>query len=168
MIDAYLEVLELAYFEVGEAFKGLGDENVWKRPADGLLSIGELAGHIAYWEAVRLAGEGEDRPPDLEKCHVKSLLIDARFSYYPSTLSIPPSEQQLAMTTEQVGSELLRIHKESVAYFKSKNPDLNTFASGHPQFKYSEYLKYAIFHVSYHTGQMYSVRHLLGEVTPDN
>ena len=61
MMEAYLKVLELGYFEVKEAFEGLADENVWKRPAEGLLSVGELAGHIAYWEAVRLAGEGGDR-----------------------------------------------------------------------------------------------------------
>lgn len=42
MLDAYLQVLELDFFEIGEAFGGLADENVWKRPAEGLLSVGEL------------------------------------------------------------------------------------------------------------------------------
>src|SRR5438034_11196433 len=98
MIEAYLSCLELGYFEIGEAFKGLADENVWKRPAEGLLSVGELAGHIAYWEAIRLAGEGED----LTKCKVTSPLIDPRFRYYPVTVVTPPSEQHLAMTAEQV------------------------------------------------------------------
>ncbi|MEO7717047.1 MAG: hypothetical protein ABIY70_12660 [Capsulimonas sp.] len=48
MTEAYLEVLDLGYFEAPFAFEGLADENVWKRPAPGLLSVGELAGHIAY------------------------------------------------------------------------------------------------------------------------
>src|SRR6266849_1997631 len=109
MIEAYLEALDLGYFEVKFAFEGLADEHVWKRPAEGLLSVGELAGHIAYWEAVRLAGEGgEPTPeangvaltPDLTKCRVRSLLIDPRFEYYPTTLATPPSEQHLAMTAE--------------------------------------------------------------------
>src|SRR5205807_8520445 len=71
MVEAYLSVLELGHYELKIAFEGLADENVWKRPAEGLLSVGELAGHIAYWEAVRLAGEGGDSdegapgaPPD--------------------------------------------------------------------------------------------------------
>ena len=58
MVEVYLRLLEQGYDEVKFAFEGLADNNVWKRPAEGLLSVGELAGHIAYWEAVRLAGEG--------------------------------------------------------------------------------------------------------------
>ena len=71
MMDAYLDVLELAHFEVKEAFGGLKDENVWKRPAEGLLSVGELAGHMAYWEAARLAGEGDEADPHASKSRVR-------------------------------------------------------------------------------------------------
>ena len=73
MVEAYLGVLELAYFEVQVAFEGLADENVWKRPTEGRLSVGELAGHIAHWEAVRLVGEGGEPEPDLAKCQVRRL-----------------------------------------------------------------------------------------------
>jgi uncharacterized damage-inducible protein DinB len=165
MTAAYLEALEMGYFEVQEAFKGLADENVWKRPADGLLSIGELAGHIAYWEAIRLAGEGED----LATCRVSSPLIDNRFRYYQPTLAMTPAEQHLAMTAEQVCRELVRVHEETIADFKAHNPDPASHIPGCPTgFTYGEYLKYAVFHVAYHTGQIYSARHLLGEETPDN
>jgi len=186
MVEAYLGVLELAYFEVKVAFEGLADENVWKRPTEGLLSVGELAGHIAYWEAVKLAGEGGEPEPDLAqcrvssplidhrfddlaKCRVSSPLIDHRFAYYPTTIANPPSEQHRAMTAEQVCRELVRVHEEAVAHFKARNPDLaSTPAGWPPNHTYGEFLKYAVFHVSYHAGQMYSVRHLLGEETPDN
>lgn len=172
MVEAYLQVLDLGYFEVKEAFLGLADEHVWKRPAEGLLSVGELAGHIAYWEAARLAGEGnsgEHLEPDLEKCRVSSPLIDHRFGYYPTTIVTPPSEQHLAMTAEEVCRELLRVHEEAVAYFKTRNADLESTAPGWPpNYTYGEFLKYATFHVAYHTGQMYPARHLLGEKTPDN
>jgi hypothetical protein len=165
MIEAYLAALELGYFEVKEAFAGLADEHVWKRPAAVLLSVGELAGHHAFWEAVRLAGDG----PDPAQCRVSSPLIDRRFRYYPETLATPPSEQHLAMTAEQVCRELLRVHEEVVAHFKRLNPDPDTRIPGCPTgFTYGEYLKYAVFHIAYHTGQMYSVRHLLGETPPDN
>jgi hypothetical protein len=165
MVEACLQLLEQGYYEVKFAFEGLADENVWKRPAEGLLSVGELAGHIAYWEAVRLAGEGEDT----EQCRVRSPLIDSRFRYHPMTLGNPPSEQHLAMTAEQVCRELLRVHDESVAHFKALHPDPDTRIPGCPTgFTYGEYLGYAVFHISYHAGQMYSARHLLGEGTPDN
>ena len=169
MVEAYLEVLELTYFEVQEAFKGLADAHVWQRPADGLLSVGELAGHIAYWEAVRLAGDGRQNTPlDQQTSMVSSPLIDGRFCYYPMTLAHLPSEAQRAMTAEQVCRELLRVHEEGVAHFKALSPDLDSAAPGSPQFTYREYLKYASFHVAYHTGQIYTARHLLGEETPDN
>lgn len=169
MVEAYLRVLELGYYEVTFAFEGLADENVWKRPAEGVLSIGELAGHIAYWEAVKLAGEGGEPEPDLAKCRVSSPLIDPRFRYYPTTSTTPPSQQHLAMTAEQVCGELLRVHEEAAAHFKALNPDLESCSPGWPPpYNYGEFLRYAAFHVSYHTGQMFSARHMLGEETPDN
>jgi hypothetical protein len=169
MVEAYLRVLELGYYEVTFAFEGLADEDVWKRPAPGLLSVGELAGHIAYWEAVKLAGGEGGEPPDLAKCRVSSPLVDHRFGYYPTTIATPPSEQHRAMTAQQVCQELLRVHEEAVAHFKALNPDLDSGAPGWPpNYTYGEFLRYAAFHVAYHTGQMYSARHLLGEETPDN
>jgi len=168
MLQTYLDTLDLCYFEVTEAFKGLADENVWKRPADGLLSVGELAGHVAYWEAVRFAGEGNDGSArDLSTCKVKSPLLDPRFAYYTTTIDTQPSEAHLAMTGAQVLEELLRVHQESMAFLKAWNPDLGSKAP-HWHSDYNELIKYVIFHVAYHTGQMYSARHLLGEETPDN
>ncbi len=165
MVEACLKLLGLGYYELKIAFEGLSDENVWKRPAPGLLAVGELAGHMAFWEAVRLAGDG----PDPAKCRVTSPLIDARFSYYPVTIGTAPSEHHLAMTAEQVCTELVRVHAEALACFRSLNPDPQTRIPGCPTgFTYGEYLEYAVFHTAYHTGQIYSVRHLLGEETTDN
>lgn len=169
MVETYLDLLELTYFEIKIAFEGLADENVWKRPAEGLLSIGELAGHVAYWEAMRLAGEPDEGAPSQVKCPISSPLLDPRFRYYPVTLAQPPSEQHLAMTTDQVCSELGRVHEEAIAHFKARNPELDSRAPGLPaNFTYREYLKYLIFHVSYHAGQMYTARHLLGDTPTDN
>jgi hypothetical protein len=165
MIEACLKLLDLGYYELKIAFEGLADEHVWRRPAPGLLSIGELAGHHAFWEAMRLAGEGTDP----EQCRVKSPLIDARFRYYPVTLENPPSEQHLAMTAGDVCRELVRVHEEAVAHFRALNPDPTARIPGCPTgFTYGEFLEYAVFHVAYHTGQIYTARHLLGEETPDN
>jgi len=171
MLDTYLKALDLCYFEVTEAFRGLADEHVRVRPTSTLLSIGELAGHIAYWEAVRFAGEAEDggSERDLSTCKVKSPLLDPRFGYFPMTLATSPSEEHLAMSGEQVCSELLRIHKEAMTYLVALNPNLeNPAPHWGPQSKYEDLLRYVAFHIAYHTGQMYSVRHLLGETPPDN
>jgi uncharacterized damage-inducible protein DinB len=63
----------------------------------------------------------------------------------------------------------LRVHEEAIAHFVAVNPDLTNTAPGWPpNYTYGEFLKYATFHVSYHTGQMFSVRHLLAEETPGN
>jgi len=175
--EAYLKVLDVGYFEVQEAFQGLADENVWKRPAEVLLSVGELAGHIAYWEAVRLAGEGlvsvaaagGELLPDLAKCRVSGPFIDHRFMYYPITLAHPPEEQHLVMTADQVRQELVRVHEEAVAHFRALSPDLESEPLGKPSDQtYGNSLRYLAFHVAYHTGQIYTARHLLGEQTPDN
>lgn len=165
MNEASLKQLELGFYEVQFAFEGLADEHVWKRPVPNLLSVGELAGHHAYWEAIRLAGDGED----LTKCAISSPLVDKRFRYYPDTLATTPTELQLTMTAKQVYEELLRVHEAAVAYLKELNPGPDTPIPGDANgFTYDAFLNYAAFHIAYHTGQMYSVRHLLAESTPDN
>lgn len=172
MLETYLDLLELDYFEISEAFKTLTDENVWKRPADTLLSVGELVGHICYAEASRL-GSGGDRDDDAatntDNCRVTSPLIDSRFEYYPNTVATSPSKEHLAMTANDVFQELMRVHTESVAVFREKNPDLDKGEPDWPEgMTHKENLKYLIFHMAYHTGQIYSVMHLLGEKTVNN
>lgn len=169
MLETYIDLLDLCYFEVTEAFKDHADENVWKRPHDGLLSVGELAGHIAYGEASRFAGDAPDGSCDREltNSRIKSPLLDPRFRYYSVTRDILPTDEQRQLTAAQVESELIRIHNECMEFLRAYNPDLESNAP-HWGSTYKELLKYLVFHISYHTGQMYSVRHLLGEETPDN
>lgn len=161
MLEHYLTLLELDYFEAPFAFEGLADENVWKRPAEGLLSIGELAGHIAHNEAMRLAATAEG-------CLVQSPLIDERFAYHPKTIAQPPTDAQRAMGAAAVCAEMLRVHRESVARLRERDPDPADVPPGMPEWTYGESLKYTVFHVAYHVGQMYSARHLLGDIPPDN
>jgi len=73
------------------------------------------------------------------------------------------------MTGVQVLGELLRVHQEAMEHLKALNPDLDSPAPHwSPKSNYGELLRYVAFHIAYHTGQMYTVRHLLGEETPDN
>ncbi len=169
MVEAYLEILEEGYYEAKIAFEGLADENVWKRPTPTLLSIGEIAGHMAFWEASRFAGVGGDPLPDPAKCRIASPLIDQRFAYYTHSLGQSLTPMHLAMTAEQVCAELVRVHTEAVAYFKADAPDLDGHPPGwSPNWTYRAFVTYLAFHVAYHTGQMYTVRHLLGDTPTDN
>jgi hypothetical protein len=167
MLDIYLNILNEGWRELKFAFDGLADDHVWKRPAEGLLSVGELGGHIAHWEAVRLAGELAKPWPDLTLCRIKSPLIHEHFRYYPLTLAGTPAPEHLAMTAAEVSAELTRIHEEGVAYLKAVNPDLDSNPPG-IGWTYRYTLTYMSFHVAYHTGQIYTARHLLGEKPPDN
>ncbi len=169
MLETYLACLDLGYFEVTEAFKNLPDELVWVRPADGLLSIGELAGHIAYWEAARFGGDTPDggSSRDLSNCRIQSPLLAEQFGYYTSNIPQLPTVAHRSLTAAQVQAELLRVHAEAMAFLKERNPAM-TDKAPYWYSNFGDLLKYMIFHVSYHTGQMYSVRHLLGDTTPDN
>lgn len=169
MLDVYLEISKESYFELTEGFRGLADEHVWRRPGDGLLSIGEIAGHVAYWQAVKFAGEMGPAGPDLTKCRVSSPLIDHRFRYYQTTLAAAPSPEHLAMTASQVCAEVVRVYTESIDHFRAANPALDACPPGWPpKYSYRALLTYAPIHVAYHTGQIYSARHLFGEQPPDN
>lgn len=165
MLDAYVSILELDYFEITEALKGLADENVWKRPAPGLLSVGELVGHIVYWETLRFAGNGRD----VADCKVQSPLIDDRFRYYTTSLEVSLGAEHFALGAEALSAEILRVHRETMAHLRELDPAMDGQLPGWTDnWTVGEALKYTIFHVAYHTGQIYSVRHLLGETPPDN
>lgn len=165
MLETYLGILDLCYFEIGEAFTGLADGNVWKRPAENLLSIGEIAGHIALWDALRLSSDASEWHPNPANCPLESPFLDPRFAYYPATLASEPSETHQAMTAAEVLEELQRLHASAVAILRERKPDIG---ATDPPNHFAEYLKYGAFHSSYHTGQIYTVRHLLGETTQDN
>lgn len=164
MLATYLNLLELGYFELGEALTGLQDENLWQRPHPTCLSVGELAAHMAYAQAVRLAGEGRD----LAKSKIQSPLLYQSLVYYPYIIESSPPAEALALTADQLRQETFRILKESTDYLRALNPDLDSLVPGLDGLTHEENLKYMVFHIAYHTGQIYSTRHLLGEQTPEN
>ncbi|CAN5544694.1 hypothetical protein BH11ARM1_BH11ARM1_08590 [soil metagenome] len=164
-LDLIIAAWEVSHWEFTLAFEGLSDENLWKRPHPTLLSIGELAGHVAYYDAVRFTGPGPDTKPDLSLVKVQSPLIDARFTYYLANINEPVV---LNLTTAEVVAELKRINDEAKAVIASEARDSDDKIPGFPDDTWGKTLEYQIFHVAYHTGQAYSVRHLLGDTPPDN
>lgn len=152
-INALTAAWDEAHWEFTLAFEGLTDEDLWKRPHPSLLSVGELAGHVAYHEA-SMADGGT----------VQSPLVDKRFNYYDDHAKNPVL---LDLTVQQVLDELKRVHqaaKEGIAQVQ----DFNATVPWRNDATWYQVLQYGAFHVAYHCGQAYSVRHLLGHETTDN
>ncbi len=155
-MDAKIEALVKAWdegaWEFTLVFEGLSDADLWKRAHPGLLSIGELAGHVAYWDAVIVQGG------------VESPLNDKAFGYYPDQLA---HEVRKNLTVAQVLEELKNVHDAAKAEVM-KVTDLDEKVPWRDDWTWGACLRYRVFHVAYHCGQAYSVRHLMGHTTTDN
>jgi len=143
-----------AHWEMGEALKGLPDEDVWKRPHPRLLSVGELAAHVAYWESVSFLGEGFESP-----------LVTAAARYYTSHVGEPFT---LDLSAEEVTNEVKRVHEACEAEWTAHPHDSEEPNPHREGWTWEFVMEYQAFHLAYHTGQMYSVRHLMGHETVDN
>jgi hypothetical protein len=156
-----IEAWDEGHREFAIALGGLSDDDLWTRAHPRLLSVGELAGHVAYWQAVWVLGGGNDRP-DLEQLPIKSPLLDHAFRYYTSNVD---HAFKVELGTTQVLAEVARIHEAAKEALAGKAKD-----DAYPgQWGTWGYLvQYQAFHIAYHTGQAYSVRHLLGHETEDN
>lgn len=164
---AYLQQLITAWDEAQSefslAFKGLADEKAWVRPHPALLSIGELAGHVAFyenWTAVGAWGEieGQDLP-------LESFLGDRAFSYYTPQLA---NQVILEVGSEAIANEVKRVHEFARAAVIELNPQLTDPLPSNERVTWQMFMNYRIFHAAYHAGQAYSVRHLLGDTPEDN
>lgn len=151
--DLLLKALDTAHWEMGEAFKGLPDDDVWRRAHPKLLSIGELAAHVGYWEAQSFIGEFE------------SPLTDGLAKYYTTNVDAPFTKP---LGAEQVYDELKRIHQACKAAFLAEPRNPGDKCPTRQDWTWGGLVEYQVFHLSYHTGQMYSVRHLMGHQTVDN
>ena len=158
-LELLISALDEGHRELVIALEGLPDEDVWRRPHENLLSVGEVVGHVAYWEGVRLASA-----PD-EGSTIASPLVDRAFRYYTGQLG---HSVALDLSSAQLIAEIQRVHAEARASLVATNPQLNDPFPGPFQSTWKDCLQYMAFHVAYHTGQIYSARHMFGHVTEDN
>ena len=149
------------HWEFTLAFEGLSNEDLWRRAHPKLLSIGELAGHIGYWEAMAIGGH----LPDEDPTKIKSPLFDKVFDYYTNEVDRPVV---LTLSVEDVLDELKHIHDAVKLTISEVNPNFNLPTPGSDNFTWIQFAQYQVFHVAYHTGQAFSVRHLMGHSTNDN
>jgi hypothetical protein len=161
-IATLVSVWDTAIWEFSLVFEGLEDADVWRRPDPKILSIGEIAGHVAYWEAMKSV---EPSPDNVNELPIKSPLLHQGVRYFTGNVSNPVD---LGLSAEVVKSELERIHaevKDSVLQLGHKPEDL---VAGTEGATWGFYFEYFGFHVAYHAGQAFSARHLMGHETTDN
>lgn len=145
--------VDSAIWEMGEAFGGLPDADVWVRVDPRLLSVGELASHVGCAFGNYFLEEFES-PLQVESTR-----------YYPNAIDNPLI---LEMGAAGVYEEVKRIYELAKAKFLADRPDLSATSSAREDWTWGYLVEYMAFHTAYHTGQMYSVRHLMGHETPDN
>jgi len=165
-LELLLKAWDSAIWEFTLVFEGLSDDDLWRRPHPKLLSVGELAGHVAYGAAVQTTEPPIDRTKNFqEQMLIKSPLVDPAFQYYSTEVDNPVT---LDLTTEEVLNELKRVHELSKAQVTRANRNYDDKIQGRYDWTWGYLVEYMGFHAAYHAGQAYSVRHLLGHTTTDN
>lgn len=165
-LELLLKAWDSAIWEFTLVFEGLSDDDLWRRPHPKLLSVGELAGHVAYGSAVNTAESSIDRDKDFQsQMPIKSPLVDPVFRYYLTEVDNPVT---LNLTTEEVLNELKRVHEAARAQVTKVDRNYDDKIEGRDDWTWGYTVEYQGFHAAYHAGQAYSVRHLLGHTTTDN
>lgn len=155
------------YFETDLMFEGLRPENLHRRPASNLLSISEHCAHLVRSEASivnrylfgQLEAEWADTP-----------MRKRLFGWPPTMLESPVDSELLRMSIHEVRAALLAEHDRCYDLAqKLELPAEHVFDDDWARCPtVGDRLKIAAYHVGYHMGQIYTVRHLLGEETPEN
>ena len=148
-----IKPLDSAIWEMSEVFDGLKDDDVWVRAHPRLLSIGELAAHVAFGEIKHLHKD------------FSSPFASDENAYYLYSVE---KTLVLAMTAQEVYEEVKRVHEACKEKFLTDRPDLSGKNPYRDEWDWSCTMEYMGFHIAYHTGQMYSVRHLMGHETNNN
>lgn len=160
-LPVLIEAWDEAHRELSIAIDGTPNGDLWRRAHPKLLSVGELGSHVAYWQAVWALGTG-DPNISLDSLPVRSPLLHPAFRYYTNSVG---AGIRLDMTTSDLQAEVMRLHeaaREAAATKENKSPYPGNWGT------WGNLVQYQAFHVAYHAGQVYSVRHLLGHETEDN
>lgn len=148
-----------AYWEFSLVFEELNDADLWVRPHANLLSIGEIACHVAYWLVTYANKFNTDGL-------LTSPLAIQSTCYYLHNVGTPV---QVDMGVQEVSAEVERIQKAAKSVFLAASPERDEpLAFDGPGRTFGEFADYMVFHVAYHTGQAFSVRHLMDHKTNDN
>jgi hypothetical protein len=156
-LDTQSQAWDSAHWEFSLVFEDFADEDLWRRADPQLLSVGELVAHVVYSQityANQLGGQ------------ISSPLSNKNARYYLTTVDNPVES---TLGVEEVVQELDRVQKAVKEIFMSVDKgrdDALPFRG--PGRTFGEFADDMLFHVAYHTGQAFSVRHLMGHKTNDN
>lgn len=153
--EALLKSLDLAVWELGEAFHDFPTQDFWVRPHPRLFSAGENAVHLCYFESLTFLG------PDFP-----SPLVELKVGYFTNHIEDAPTSS--AIEPAFAYEEIKRVHQVCIETFRSLEVTLEDINPYRSDWTWFESLRYMNFHFAYHTGQIYSVRHILGHETKDN
>lgn len=150
---------DAAHWEFSLVFEDLADEDLWRRADPRLLSVGELVCHLIYWQ-LNYANKLDPA------ANLDSPLRREGARYYLSSVDRPLC---LESTVAEAAAELDRVQKSVKAVFLASGLARDTpMPFEGPGRTMGEFADYMLFHVAYHTGQAFSVRHLMGHQTNDN
>ncbi len=162
-----IEAWHWMYFETDLLFEGLSEANLHRRPAPTLLSVSEHAAHVTRSEASifnrYLFGQSRD---SLDDC----LFRRPEFGWPPTMVEGPVNPELARLSVHEVKEEYLKQHARCYALAQTLElPADHGFDDDWTRVRtVRDRLRIAAYHVAYHAGQIYTVRHLLGEETPEN
>ncbi len=162
-----VEAWHWMYFETDLAFGGLSPQNLHRRPGPGLLAISEHVAHVVRSEASIInRGLFGQSPRQWEDC----LLRQPEFGWPPTMLEGPINPELERMSVDEVMDAYLRQHSRCYELAQTCHLSPDHVFKDHWErcTTVRDRLRIAAYHVAYHTGQIYSARHLLGEETPEN
>lgn len=163
-VEALVDAWEMAMWQFMLVFKGLRDEDLWVRPHPDLLSIGEIVCHVGLDEIQSMQEPALRHESDYATWPIQSPFLNRALYYYDKNLAEPVV---LALSVEEVKAELQRVHDEAKKVVLRKPRDLSDIIEGSDG-TWGGQLNYRIFHLAYHAGQAYSLRHMMGHDTANN
>lgn len=159
-LDSQSQAFDTACWEFSLVFEDLSDDDLWRRAAPSLLSVGELTCHMTY-ALVRFASKIDP------ECGLDSVMArEESVGYYLYSVDRPLA---LDLSVAEVAAEFDRVQKAAKAVFlacPAHREDALSFEG--PGRTFGDFADYMVFHIAYHTGQAFSVRHLMGHRTNDN
>lgn len=157
-LESQSQAWDSAHWEYTLVFENLADEDLWRRAHPNLLSVGELTAHVCYG----LLSHAQRYNPNFV---FESPLMAPQVRYYLHNVSQP---LVLPMTVAELEAEFDRVQKAAKAALLELDYTRETPMENGPGDTFGQLADYMVFHVAYHTGQAFSVRHLMGHTTNDN
>lgn len=166
-VRTLVEAWHWMYFETDLLFEGLNPENLHRRPAPNLLAVSEHVAHVVRSEASIIARFLLGQP---ESEWSKRQLCKKLFGWPPTMLESPIDAELATMSVSDVFAAYVEQHEKNYQLVSTLElTAAHMFEDDWDRCKtVRDRLRIAAYHVGYHSGQIYTTRHLLGEDTPEN